>query len=173
MVALWRRFQKITIMTETKEQSQQVQVTFAMPVFLVLGLGVFAWVIFSNPIESELTLTPKPAESAETDSGNDSLGQDGTLGTLSDPITIVQRTAGFAGGGGEIFQLRMNALVAGIAALQANTSAENNRHFAQLVTFRDEVLLEFYGQSLMDNCRNLESEDYEDQTCQNIRRWES
>lgn len=158
MAVLWKRYQKLAVSAQQGEQALQMQITFAMPVFLLLGLGLFSWVAFSHPIEAELSIrAPSPTK----------------LGEAPSPLVQSQRVVGFAGADGILFQSRMNALVAAIAALKSEDDSQAWEHANSLIGYRNEILLEHYGQNMLDICRNPDHSEYGTQTCQNIRRWES
>lgn len=154
MIAFWKRVQRVQLELNRDDNVLKADVVFIMPVFLLLALILFAFVSFSSPIEASSIGTE--VKGTESDDHPQSRGSsfNGIFGT--EPTT-------------QVFYL--NALSAGISALSSSANPEGRTQAAGLINLQRLLVADFYGQPVLDDCRDSSSSSYETQTCRNIRRW--
>ena len=165
MVAFWKRVQRIQFEILQKEAGAKADIIFAMPVFLLLVLVLFAYVSFSSPVG-----ITKDSKISNPDASEDTSRKN--VDASDKPTSEVRRT--FSGLGPmetSDVPIYLNALNSAQSALRSSSAPSNRTAASQLKFLQRRIVLEFFGKDLVDKCRDQSTENYALLECKDVRLW--
>ena len=159
LIGFWKRVQKINVEFSQNDKAFKADLIFAMPVFLLIGLILFAYVSFSFPISASHSIPANINISADEPP------------SAAEPTIVVSGFNGATGGGTTSVGFYLNGLSDAISTLEGLGGTESRTTASILIDLRRSVVFEFYGAEVVDECSVEEGAQFDAQTCRSIRRW--